>query len=262
MEKTNGVGIKRKVFLGCIVLGMILFFSSLIAVYEFSKMNDYISNVIADNVTSINSARSLLNAAEDYNLELMSGIEKDFTDLETAVDTTFTASFSDLSGKFSTREERAAADSVMYAYAAYMQVVGEAEEVWTYDQFIRRDWFYNRLQPVFMKFRNYIVKLTEVSEDALISNSQNVEDAFHRSIMPPVISLILGLVLVMLFNYYLNYYVINPVLKVKKGIIGYRKCGKKYDVAVESNDEIAELSSAVKDIIDQHRSFKDQLERK
>ena len=260
MANSKGIGIKRKVFLGCIVLGMILFFSSLIAVYEFSKMNNYVSDVIAENIQSINSARKLLDVAESHNRTLMGNIEKDLVDIDNITDNSFADSFSEIRSDFVTPQEQAAADSVMYAYAAYMQVVGEAEEVWMFDQVYRRDWFYTRLQPVYMKFRDYILRLTVVSEDSLISNSQNVQDAFHRSIMPAMISLIFGLVLVLLFNYYLNYYLINPVLRITKGIEGYRLFGKRYDVKVDSTDEIAELNGTVKDIIDLNDSYKNHLD--
>ena len=51
--KFKKLGIKRKVLVGCIVLAVILFFSSVISVFEFSRMNRYVSGVIADNIRSI-----------------------------------------------------------------------------------------------------------------------------------------------------------------------------------------------------------------
>lgn len=258
MAKSKGMGIKRKVFLGCIVLGMILFLSSLSSVYEFGKMNDYVSEEIAENIGSINSARELLAVAESQNVALMSAIDGDYKSLDSLDNNAFSAALARAGEAFVTPDEKAAADSVKYAYSAYMQVAGEAQEIWMYDSYMRRDWFFNRLQPVYMKFRDYIINLTEVCEDSLIANSQSLQDAFHRSIMPPMISLILGLLLVLLFNYYLNYYVINPVLKVTKGIRGYRLFGKKYDVRIDSNDEIAELNDTVRDVIDLNESYRIQ----
>ncbi len=260
MAKSKGMGIKRKVFLGCIVLGMILFLSSLSSVYEFSKMNDYVSEEIAENIASIDSARKLLEVAESQNAALMSAIDGDYKSLDSLDNNAFSAALSRAGETFLTQDEKSAADSVMYAFSAYMQVAGEAQDVWMYDTYFRRDWFFNRLQPVYLKFRDYIIKLTEVCEDSLITNSQSLQDAFHRSIMPPMISLILGLLLVLLFNYYLNYYVINPVLKVTKGIKGYRQFGKKYDVRIDSNDEIAELNENVRDVIDLNQSYRNQFE--
>lgn len=262
MANKKGLGIKRKALLGCIVLGLILLFSSVISIYEFSSMNKYVTDVIADNIKSIDTARELLNAAESHNLTLMACIDADLDGLEKATNDGIAAKFADVRNSFVTTQEKAAADSVMYAYAAYMQVVGEADEVWLLDGYMRRDWFFNRLQPVYIKFRDYIRNLTVVCEDTLITNSQNLQSNYHRSIMPAFISLILSLVLVLLFNYYLNQFFINPLLKVNKDIKAYRQFGKKYDRKLDSGDELAELNDNVKDLIDLNQSYKKQLEKK
>ena len=128
------LGIKRKVLLGCIVLAVILFFSSLISVFEFTRMNRYVSGVIADNIRSINAARELLSVSEQYNVGLMNSLVLDHGDRPQEVslfrDEELVASFENLSHSFVTPEEQAAADSVLYAYSAYMQVVAEADEIW------------------------------------------------------------------------------------------------------------------------------------
>ena len=48
--------IRRKVRTGFIILGTILFFSSVIAIFEFVRINRASSGVINDNIQSINAA--------------------------------------------------------------------------------------------------------------------------------------------------------------------------------------------------------------
>ena len=168
------LGIKRKVFLGCIVLAVILFFSSLISIFEFVRMNRYVSGVIADNISSINTARELLSVSEQYNISLMNGLvlenDEELEALPIAPQEELVSSFENLSKRFVTPQERAAADSVLFAYAAYMQVVSEAEQMWQQDYTERQHWFFNRLQPVYLKFRGYMMQLTSISQDALIES--------------------------------------------------------------------------------------------
>ena len=259
------LGIKRKVLLGCIILALILFFSSLISIFEFSRMNRYVSGVIADNIRSINAARELLSVSEQYNVSLMNGLvlqnAEGLESFPLAPEEDLVASFENLSKRFVTPEERAAADSVLYAYAAYMQVVSEAERVATFDYDQRQHWFFNRLQPVYLKFRGYMMNLTSICQDALIESSQDVREGTYRSLMPGLVSVLVGIILVLLFNYYLNYYLINPLLRVTAGIKGYRYHGRSYSVKMESGDELEELNDAVGDIVDQNQSFKRELER-
>lgn len=255
------MGIRRRVLLGCIALCLILFTSSLISFFEFGTMNNYVTEVVADNIRSINYSRELLTAAESYNLQLMYEIDGSYEDLGNVSDTALIAAFSDIRSSFKTEAENAAADSVVFAYAAYMQVAREAQNVWLTDPVERRDWFFNRLQPVYKKLSDYIEQLTFTCQDTLIANSQNMQERFQRSIMPPLISLLMGLLLVLLFDYYLKYYLINPLLKVTRGIQSYRRFNKPYNVQLDTLDEIAELNENVKDIIDVNESFKKQQKK-
>ncbi|MDD2594665.1 MAG: MCP four helix bundle domain-containing protein [Bacteroidales bacterium] len=262
--KLNGIsqlGIKRKVFLGFIVIGIVLFFSSLISIFEFSRMNNYVSELITDNIKSINTARELLTVTENYNLKLMYGVggEEGHDDISVIRDDKFVSYFSDLKETFLTPAERSAADSVIYAYTAYMQTVAEAENIWLNGYDVRKEWFFGRLQPTYSKLKSYIQKLTIESQEALVQNSQTLQDSFYRSIMPGVVSVILGLILVLLFNYFLNYYLINPILKITKGIKGYRQFNKSYEVKLENDDELEELNNYVKDIVDLNQSYKKRL---
>ena len=254
------MGIRRRVLLGCIALCLILFTSSLISVFEFGTMKDYVTEAVADNIRSINYSRDLLTAAENHNIRLMYEIDGSYEDLGNAGDEELIAAFSDVRSSFHTKAENAAADSVLFAYAAYMQVVREAKNVWLRAPQERRDWFFNRLQPVYNQLCGYIRQLTFTCQDTLIANSQSMQDRYQRSLMPPLVSLLLGVLLVLLFNYYLNYYLIHPLLKVTKGIQGYRRFNKPYNVTLDTLDEISELNETVKDVIDLNESYKKQLQ--
>ena len=265
MFRFKTLGIKRKVLFGCIVLAIILFFSSLISIFEFTKMNRYVSGVIADNIRSINAARELLSVSEQYNISLMNGLVLDnegtVQEMPLLREEELVATFENLSRSFVTPEERAGADSVLYAYAAYMQVVSEAGQMWQHDYAERQHWFFNRLQPVYLKFRGYMMQLTSVCQDALIESSQDIREGTYRSLMPGLASVLVGMIMVLLFNYFLNYYLINPLLRVTGGIKGYRYHGRGYDVKLDNDDELEELNEAVGDIIDQNLSYKRELDR-
>ena len=129
----KGIGCKRKsgwALRNRVVLCLILFASSLISFFEFGSMNNYVTDVVADNIRSINYSRELLTAAESHNLRLMYEIDGSYEDLGNVSDTELIEAFSDIRSSFQTKAENAAADSVVFAYAAYMQVAREAQNVW------------------------------------------------------------------------------------------------------------------------------------
>lgn len=265
MTLFGDIGIKRKILYGSIVLGVILFFSTLISIFEFVKMNTFVSDVITDNIRSINTARQLLAESEEYNLQLLKGLildnDADSLDNSLAVNSgDLISTFDNINKSFLTPEEQASADSVVFAYAAFMQVASEASDVWDDSFNDRQDWYFNRLQPVYIKLRSYIMTLTSVSQDALIKNSESLQDGFHRSIMPGLVSVFLGLLMVVLFNYFINTCFVNPLMKIKRGIGDYKSYGKSYNVKVDTKDELEQLNQDVKDIIDINQSYQHKPE--
>ena len=136
-----------------------------------------------------------------------------------------------------------------------------AQQIWQQDYDKRQHWFFNRLQPVYLKFRGYMMRLTSISQDSLIESSQDVREGTYRSLMPGLVSVLVGLVLMFLLNYYLNDFLINPLLRITGGIKGYRYHGRGYEVKLENDDELSELNEAVGDIVDQNISYKRELER-
>ena len=275
--KNRVKSIKRKVRAGFAVLAFILFFSSIVALYEFTRMNRVLTHQIEENVNSVNVARDLVMLTEEYNLTVLNAISApdaqiaedgvaqpavDPGQIHTAHNANFIKEFGetmeDMRKSFTARStfsEKNYADSVLLAYTAYMQVLREGEDLYTEDYQTRHDWYFNRLQPFYVKLRDYIQGLTNASQQALIKNSQKVDATFYRSITPAIASVVVGLLIVFLFNYFINFYLINPLIKISKGIGGYRSYRKNYNVDIANKgDELEQLNDNVRDLIEDHKS--------
>ncbi|MBR3030871.1 MAG: hypothetical protein IKH93_06975 [Bacteroidales bacterium] len=252
--------IRRKVRTGFTILGTILFFSSVIAVFEFVRINRASSGVVNDNILSINEERSLMESSEQFNLALleMLGEETAPEDFSNSIHDSFVSTLENLPDNFTTEQENRYADSVRFAYAAYMQVVMEAPEIWEQGAAARQEWFFGRVQQYYSYLRNYINDLNSISNAALQANSEMMESTFFRSMMPAVAALIVGLIVILLFNAYLNYYVIKPVSKMGKGVKEFVRFGKDYNITFDNDDEISDLNDALTDLIDVHKTLKNK----
>ena len=274
-DKRRVRSIKRKVGAGFTVLAFILFFSSIVSLFEYTRMNRVLTHQIEENVNSVNIARELIILTEDYNMGVLDAMsEPDFDGgfvtggPANATNAVFIKEFGqtmeDMRRSFTqmtTFKEKNYADSVLLAYTAYMQVLRESRDLdaKNADFQTRQDWYFDRLQPFYMKLRNYIRSLTNASQQALLENSQRVDETFYRSITPAIASVVVGLLVVILFNYFINFYLINPLIKINKGIQGYRNFRKDYTVSVDNNgDELDQLNSSVSDIIEDHKSVHKQ----
>ncbi|MBQ1168502.1 MAG: hypothetical protein IIU16_05760 [Bacteroidales bacterium] len=269
-DKSRVKSIKRKVSAGFAVIAFILFFSSIVSLYEFTRMNRVLTEQIDDNVNSVNIGRDLIMLTEDYNLEVLNAIS-DYEGGEGALASgqihpaqnqkfveEFSQTMEEMRQSFTGRttfSEKNYADSVLLAYTAYMQVLGEGRDIVQEDNDTRQEWYFERLQPFYLKLRNYIQSLTNASQEALIENSKKVDATFYRSITPAIASVVVGLLLVLLFNYFINFYLINPLIRISRGIQGYRSYKKNYNVEVDNNgDELDQLNNNVRDLIEDHKS--------
>ena len=268
-EKRRVKSIKRKVGAGFTVLAFILFFSSIVSLFEYTRMNRVLTEQIEENVNSMNIARDLIMLTEDYNLGVLDAMsEPDYeggfvtggpanaTNAEFIKE--FGKTMEDMRRTFTEStsfKEKNYADSVLLAYTAYMQVLRERQDLAGEDYQTRLDWYFNRLQPFYVKLRDYIQGLTNASQQALIGNSQKVDATFYRSITPAIASVVVGLLIVVLFNYFINFYLINPLIKISKGISGYRNYRKSYSVEIANkDDELAQLNQNVTDLIEDHKT--------
>lgn len=252
-------GIRKKVMLGFIVIALMLFFSGLVAFIEFGRMSNYVSAFITKNLTSINTTRILLDLCDEYNSNLFQQLNVDDQSQvpELSLNEPFMGYYLNLKEQATIQEEKQLMDSVRYAYAAYMQVSHEVEDVWFSGFDVRRDWYFERLQVVYDKLREYIQRLSLVSQDALTENYDNLRDSYYRSIMPGIVAICAGIILVFLFNYFLNIFLLNPLLKINKGLKSYKEFNSSYDVKFDyGGDQVQELNEAVKDMIEENKSLK------
>ncbi|MBP5298473.1 MAG: MCP four helix bundle domain-containing protein [Lachnospiraceae bacterium] len=253
--------LKKKISIGFVILGFILLLSSLIAVFEFITMRRTVGRVVTEDILSINTTRRLLDMADQYNFELLSTMgDSTYTDVNTmptiGEDDKFMDVLYSIRNNFKTASEREMADSIRYAYVVYAHVLDEAKDVWNEPRYqMKKDWYFQRLYPVYTKLRRYIKELNLSSQKALKTNSDELSEGFYRSLMPCVVAVGIGILLLFLFNYYLNFYFFNPMVKINRALHNYKLTHKTYDVNVDSGDEVEDLNESIKDLLREHKQL-------
>ena len=251
------MSIKKKISKGFVVIGTILLVSSVISIYEFIRMRNTVANLINDNISAINTSRQLLEVADEYNFNLLEGLGDGHWMLimKDKDDNRFSEHLAQVRDKFTTKQERMYADSVLYAYANYIWVMNDAQKVWHDDYSERRNWYFTKLHPIYLQLRGYLQKLTHTSQEALAENSLTMTESFYRSIMPGVVTVVMGIILVFLFNYFINFYFVNPLLRISEGISDYIQRKRSYNVVVDNDDELKVLNENVKELVESNKKL-------
>ena len=144
-----------KLSLGLGAIAAILLLSSVISVLEYRRMSNYVSDLIAADINSINKTQRLSSVCEEYNLKILAaiGVEDSLFILPSFDSVAFLTEYNALRSSFSSPQTIAAADSVISSYSAYMRTSLSLGRVMRSDFIDSRQWFFGKLQPDFQKFR-------------------------------------------------------------------------------------------------------------
>lgn len=223
-------------------------------------MSNYVSELIAGNINSINIARKLSNAGNEYNLNILTVIGDDkLQDLPDFDRDSFERYCDSLRMDLSANNLSHLADSVMYSYSAYMLTSLELPEVLRSSFIDSRTWYFERLQPVYGRLESHLDILNTAIYNQLQKNSATFERGFYRSIIPGAVAVGVGLLLVLLLLSFLLSYYVNPIYKMLSGLNNYRAYNKRYDYSFDGDDQLTELNSGIIELVEENRQIRKRL---
>jgi len=254
------LSMRAKLILSLSSISAILLVSLLISVMEYSSMSHYVSELIADDISSINVANRLADMSNTYNLQILE-IIGDETSLRVPDfdDGYFKSHCDSLRMSVASNQVRPLADSVMYSYSAYMLTSLELEDVMQSDFIDSRSWYFERLQPRFERLRGDLGQLSNAIYTDLAQNSATFEGGFYRSIIPGIVAVGVGLLLVLMLLFFLLAFYINPLYKMLEGLDAYRSQDKKYTVRFDGDDQLARLNEGITELAGENRQFRSRI---
>lgn len=249
--------IKKKLFFSLGSLAMILLLSGVISILEYRRMSDYVSELIASNIKSINLSQKLADITQEYNDQMLAVVVQNDISLMPDFNLAyFNAQSDSLRNSFTSQKMLPKVDSVVNAFDAFMKTSLKFDEVFLADSVDTGEWFFGSLQPRYTKLRQDLGSLNEVIHDELRSNSADFDAGFYRSIIPGVVSVGAGLLLILLLLYFTMVYYVKPIYRMSDGIDGYRLSGRRYVYEFDGDDQLANINSGLTELIDENVELK------
>lgn len=249
--------IKKKLFFSLGSLAMILLLSGVISILEYRRMSDYVSELIASNIKSINLSQKLADITQEYNDQMLAVVVQNDISLMPDFNLAyFNAQSDSLRSSFTSQKMLPKVDSVVNAFDAFMKTSLKFDEVFLADSVDTGEWFFGSLQPRYTKLRQDLGSLNEVIHDELRSNSADFDAGFYRSIIPGVVSVGAGLLLILLLLYFTMVYYVKPIYRMSDGIDGYRLSGRRYVYEFDGDDQLANINSGLTELIDENVEMK------
>ncbi len=258
--RTFKLSMRQKIMLGLSAISVTLLISSILSIMEYSRMSNYVSELIADNIRNINVAQKLAGVSNQYNLELLAVIgDTTVSQLPSFDEKYFMDCCDSLRSALKTTDMSHLADSLEYSYSAYMLTSLELPKVLESDFIDTRTWYFERLQPVYSRLRTHIDKLSASIYNELQKNSATFERGFYRSIIPGAVAVAVGLMLVLMLMFFLLTYFVNPIYGMTRGMDNYRSFNKAYSFTFDGDDELKDLNEGVTELIEENRQLRKRI---
>ena len=269
IELKMGMSLKLSLSLGAIATVLLL--SSIITVMEYTKMSRYVSEGISKDINSINVARQLSDVANEYNLDILALIGNEPSN-EPGSDGAVGSALPDFDAdsflekcdrlrsalKESNSSTLALADSVEYSFAAYMLTSLEFKEVYSSDFIDTREWYFDRLQPRYQRLRRSIDLLSQAIYEKLNNKSEDFDSGYYRSIMPGIVTAGVGLVLVLMLLFFLQFYYVKPLNRIAAALKLHSTQNRKYTVDFDGDDQLKQINDGIRSLSEDN----DQLRRR
>lgn len=251
---------KKKLFFSLGSLAMILLLSSVISILEYRRMSDYVSELIASNIKSINLSQKLADITQEYNDQMLAVVVQNDISLMPDFNLTyFNAQSDSLRSSFTSSKMLPKVDSVVMSFDAFMKTSLKFDEVFLADSVDTGEWFFGSLQPRYTKLRQDLNSLNEVIHEELRDNSADFDAGFYRSIIPGVVSVGAGLLLILLLLYFTMVYYVRPIYRMSDGVDSYRVSGRRYIYEFDGDDQLANINSGLTEIIEENVELKRRL---
>ena len=236
---------RMKLTLSLSAIAVVLMLSSIISIIEYRRMSNYVSELIADNINSINVAQQLTNVVDEYNLDILTVIgDETISTLPDFDQKAFVAYCDSLKVSMTEKKLLPLADSVLYSYSAMIYASSAA----TYGDGSRG-----------FDDREDIDDLSLAIYNDLEKNSVAFDNGFYRSIIPSAVAVSVGILLVLLLLFFILAYYVKPIYKMLDSLDNYRSFNRKYNYTFEGDDELTDLNAGILELTEENSQMRRRL---
>ena len=256
-NKDRRPSMRSKVCLSLGSLAAILLLSGVLAILEYRRMSDYVSELIAANIKSINLSQKLSDITQEYNHQMLAVVvQNDISMMPTFDLQHFMAQSDSLKNSFKSEHALPMVDSVVTSFDNFMKTSLKFDEVFLADNVDTGEWFFGTLQPCYNDFRRDMNTLNESIYNELQANSADFDAGFYRSIIPGVVSVSAGLLLILLLLYFTLFDYVRPICKMAEALSAYRSSGRRYNYTFDGDDQLAEINEGIVEVVEENLELK------
>lgn len=246
------MGIKAKIRLGFIAIGILLFLSGLISSLELVRFNRITHSVLEKNLNGLELSKQMLDAIQEQNTALLFLLTE--PEAETAYDSLMAASKQNFDKALESAEKillkTETLDSIRETSKRYYALIGEIDENTDIN------WFTQIYKNPYYDLTLSIKAFMMDTQHQTIDYTSQLEQNAYRASMVGIIALAAGVLLMLVFYFMLKNYFINPTLQITRSLKGYMDARVPFNIKVSTRDEINTLREYIASLIEANKKMK------
>jgi len=250
------IGVRKKITGGFTALFLVLFFSGAISVAEMSRLRKNTRQVIESGTHNTQLAKRMLNALQMENNSVLKMVVTDGA----APEQDFYKGVYDfnvaLLDATNTVGDRADLDAIYKANERYNDIIAKrsADSTALND----KDWFMNSYLEAYYALDVSIKDYMTSPQSSIAIRMSSLESNIYKTITPSIMTLIVAILIVVMFFFFLDIYYIKPLLKINRSLGLYLKSKVPYEVKIENQSELSDLSDNIVKLIEQRKENAEQ----
>lgn len=244
------MNLRYKIISGFLILAVMLGTAGGVSIIEFRKISHSVQALLDDNYRSITAAKNMIESLEREDsgiLLLMSGDWENGRSTIKTADHDFNKAFTIAVNNITIPGEQENISAINQAYDRY-KTLWERPIVDTGRQG-NLNWYFNEAHPAFLKVKNSVNQLMTLNDKTMYFTASELKNRAGRAIMPGIVAIASALIFTVIFNFFINLYVIRPVRSLINAIRVYMKHGQMIDFHMGSRDEIYKLTETIQELI-------------
>jgi HAMP domain-containing protein len=244
------MGLRTKILSGFAILTMMLFMAGVWSFYELRSMGTSVQKMLDENYRSIHAAKMMNEGLEKEDsgvVLLLLGRSEEGTATIDSGDELFRKGFDIAKNNITIKGEQDYVDAIETKYKGY-------KSLWTKliaktERKADLNWYFQEIHQGFFNAKAAVTALMELNGKNMYQTASALKGRAHRAITPGLVAILSALAFTLIFNYFVSLYVVNPIIKITKGIRKFIETREPVDIEVESKDELSDLVSSVQDLI-------------
>ncbi len=249
--------IRYKILSGFLIMVAMLIIAGAITIYEFSNLTKNVNAILDNNYQSIVSCKHMLEGLEREDsgiLMLLLGKWEEGRGIIMEGDSIFQQNIKIVEANITEPGEEELIKEIRMEYEAFRKmwrhpIVGTNHEG-------NINWYFDEMHQEFKGIKTLVSNLMYLNQESMYKAASVMRSKAERAITPGIVAVVSGLVFSLLFNYFIDLYMVKPIVRITKALKTAKNSWDISKINVETNDEIKELAEAIDNFIieKKHRS--------